>query len=63
MMFAARESELSSGAVLGVLITKIGISGVIAAQLVMLAIIVLVLLTMVERKVSSFSHGPNQKRA
>ena len=54
LMFAAkRVGIIFGGAVLGVLITKIGISGVIAAQLVMLAIIVLVPLTMVERKVSS----------
>ena len=51
LMFAAkRVGIIFGGAVLGVLITKIGISGVIAAQLVMLAIIVLVPLTMVEKK-------------
>ena len=50
LMFAAkRVGIIFGGAVLGVLITKIGISGVIAAQLVMLAIIVLVPLTMVEK--------------
>ena len=49
-MFAAkRVGIIFGGAVLGVLITKIGISGVIAAQLVMLAFIIMVPLFMVEK--------------
>ncbi len=51
LMFAAkRVGIIFGGAVLGVLISKIGISGVIAAQLVMLAIIIVVPLTMVEKE-------------
>ena len=50
LMFAAkRVGIIFGGAVLGVLITKIGISGVIAAQLVMLAFIIVVPLLMVEK--------------
>ena len=50
LMFAAkRVGIIFGGAVLGVLITKIGISGVIAAQLVMLAFIIMVPLLMVEK--------------
>ena len=50
LMFAAkRVGIIFGGAVLGVLITKIGISGVIAAQLGMLAFIILVPLLMVEK--------------
>ena len=50
LMFAAkRVGIIFGGAVLGVLITKIGISGVIAAQLVMLAFIIMVPLFMVEK--------------
>ena len=50
LMFAAkRVGIIFGGAVLGVLITKIGISGVIAAQLGMLALIITVPLFMVEK--------------
>ena len=50
LMFAAkRVGIIFGGAVLGVLITKIGISGVIAAQLGMLALIIMVPLFMVEK--------------
>ncbi len=50
LMFAAkRVGIIFGGAVLGVLVTKIGISGVIAAQLGMLALIIVVPLFMVEK--------------
>ncbi len=50
LMFASkRVGIIFGGAALGVLITKIGISGVIAAQLGMLALIIVVPLLMVEK--------------
>ncbi len=49
-MFAAKRAGIIvGGAVLGVSVTQIGISGVIAIQLVLLSLILLVPLTMVER--------------
>ena len=49
-MFAAKRAGIIvGGAVLGVAVTKIGISGVIVIQLALLSIIVAVPLTMVER--------------
>ncbi len=50
LMFAAkRVGIIMGGAVLGILISKIGISGVITAQLVMLLLIITLPLTMVEK--------------